>query len=346
MTIEEMINIIENYNEDDFLERFELNEGVRFFKLSKKINKAVYRAEKRAAKFRYADKDKMYKPLMSVVTNLKNISKRISTVEQGFIAKKMSHKESKSQISKIVPELKRTVKYAKSNLNIKLMNRTKLWWILGMATVATAGLLAGGIHDEVIDFIKDSKTITPEEASRLRNMAQKEMKTSNKFFKGEGAVAIKNNGIRDMVSNLEMMDATADRYGKGVASGGAVAATASLTSANKLTTSVVSSIDGKSGWEPVQHPNVGLKDIEQPEEKNTGAVRHPNARAREAEVKELTPQQLELRRRALAGTADFTGKEGEPLPSDPKTSPGNDLSPQQREMRRRALTGRADFRGR
>ena len=140
MTIKEAIEI---YEKQENL--VNLSEGLKFFKLSKKISKAINKVGRRAEKYKYSDKETNYNPIKKILYDLTKLNTKVVTIEDSFAAKKMDRKSAKQAISILIPELKKIVLYAKNNLNINILNKTKLAWILGIATAGIIGLVTTGV---------------------------------------------------------------------------------------------------------------------------------------------------------------------------------------------------------
>ena len=174
--------------------------GLKHFKLSKRLSKAIVRVEKKSMKYQYKDKEG-YNSIKKVILSLKGINERISKIEETYGVKAVSRKEAKQQMSQVVPELRRVVANAKKNIGINVMNRTKIGWLLALTTIGVVGAVAIGLQDEAIEMLEKKGITLPKLPwnKSPENLGQ----ATNKFFKGVGKAALDGDGLSDIDDTLK-----------------------------------------------------------------------------------------------------------------------------------------------
>ena len=199
----------------------DINEGLRFFKKSKKIKKAILKAEKMAAKYRYAGKEDMNKHINKLISDLKKVQMKLEKIETSFYTGEANKASSKNMIKQLAPEIKRINLYAKNNIGTSVLKKSKLGMILGLVSLAVVG--AGVAYDQVVAFdIKDyysDKSLNKlysdlEMFSKSKADNPIDIHSKNRFIKGiEGAIDSKlENEFGKATSALERSKNLRSRY--------------------------------------------------------------------------------------------------------------------------------------
>ena len=150
MTLEEQIRFNANIIHEEEI----LTEGLRFFRTSKKIARAVMRTEKSLQKFQ---ENKYYEPLRVIVSGLKEVGTSIEKIENDYSKRLLPRKVAKERIKKLTVKMKKLNMKAKSSVGIDIMKRSKLKIALSIAGGGILGV-AASIGSGILD-INDVKNI-------------------------------------------------------------------------------------------------------------------------------------------------------------------------------------------
>lgn len=144
-----------------------INEGLKYFKLSKRIDKFIKKVNKKSEKH----KDKQYYPLLkNLTTKLQLTSKKMKVIENDFSLKKINREDAKKRVEPLKKEVLQIFNFFKKIVGIKEFKDSALLKII-IITISTLllGLFAFNFSTDLVaktvaqmshDTLSEKVTIT------------------------------------------------------------------------------------------------------------------------------------------------------------------------------------------
>ena len=142
MTLREFIENIENVEQ----EKEPLEEGLRIFKLSERLEKAIMRVEKKKSP-EGADPEKIKK----CINDLKRFKKNAMMIENKYENGSLTRANAKKQVKRLLAQVRVFSKSAQDKFDVKILKRTGLTIAISAAIIIAVGLavyfgVAGNIN--------------------------------------------------------------------------------------------------------------------------------------------------------------------------------------------------------